>query len=137
MRYVGRKAIAALIVNSCVGGDVLTTDDMREIFELDEAQAQFVKREARKIAIKWGILWSYDPEVKGFRVCPEGDDEAAARMTAYSYRLSGSALTSTSLVVGGSYAGGFTDKRTMGLRRNKLTAMMVSLEAAAKEIEES
>lgn len=135
--YKGYRAYGAYVLNCCRNGEVVTTEDMRDALSLDESQVALVKREARKIAAKWGWLWSYDPDVNGYRVCPDGDEVTAARMTAYSYRASAGALKSTELVVAGAYAGGLTTRRVRDLRRNELVGMMDELKATAKEIEGS
>lgn len=135
MKFTGYKAMARLVLKSCEDGDVLSTDDIRSIFDLEERQVQYVKSEARKMAIGRKIFWSFDPEVKGYRVCPVGDRETADRMSAWAVRGAKGALICADWALLGAKSAKLAGARETDLRRVRIAAMISEVEEIAEEIE--
>src|SRR5690606_40055953 len=61
------------------------TRDLSIQYDLDETQVATVKQYVKKQAADLGVLWGWDPSIKGFRVAPDQDNKVAREMLAFAF----------------------------------------------------
>lgn len=140
-KYEGVWAKARILIGYCEEGEIVTSDGIAGAFASDDgvllkySEVRSVKSAARKIALKRCVYWSYDPLVKGYRVCPAGDRETADRMSAFEARGANKALGAAKVGWAMRRAAKLTTTAEVALRTDQLTAIMMDIETLAKEIE--
>lgn len=141
MKYTGIKAYAQVLVRACECGEIVSSDDMAKIFADDDgtplpySSVRKLKSESRKVALKRAVYWSYDPLMRGYRVCPTGDRETADRMSAFDVRGANGALGAARLGWLMRRAAKLTSNAELDLRTGQIAAIMTDIETLAEEIE--
>jgi hypothetical protein len=89
---------------------LFNTEEMCTRFKIDEHQAHQVKRFAKRRAASDGLMFSWDPSIGKFRVCPQNSASIAKVMVEYAYKSWAASGNEMNTLVTGALGQGFVTK---------------------------